>query len=435
MMATPTGMERRSSEPIAGIDSRRRPKTLLVTTCRWPATARLAMALAEAGCIVELVGPSGHPVATTRAVVRIHRYRGIAPLRSVAAAIASARADLVIPCDDHATAHLHDLHRAANTDDGVRSLIERSLGDASSFPVAVSRARLIETARELGIRVAETSVIRTIDDLAAWIRQQGVPAMLKADGTYGGRGVRTVHSLEEARQTFRLLSSPPSAARAIKRALVNGDPSYMRSLLSGARPVVNAQRFVAGQDATSSIACWDGKVLAAITGAVVHTVGRQGPSSVVRIVDNREIAEAASKIVGRLRLSGMLGFDFLIEQRTGDAYLIEMNPRATQMGHLALGDGRDLAAAIRAGICGEQVRCTRSVTDKSLIALFPQEMQRDPKSPLLNEAYHDVPWEEPDLVEACLHEPIAVKMWTGAMSTASLTHRGWRHIVGQLSRF
>ena len=97
-----------------------------------------------------------------------------------------------------------------------------------------------------------------------------------------------------------------------------------------------------------------------------------------------------------------------------------MNPRATQMGHLALGEGRDLAAALRAAASGEQVRRTSSVTDKDLIALFPQEMQRDPKSPLLNEAYHDVPWEEPDLVEACLHEPIAVKMWTGAMNTRAI---------------
>jgi hypothetical protein len=61
-------------------------------------------------------------------------------------------------------------------------------------------------------------------------------------------------------------------------------------------------------------------------------------------------------------------------------------------------------------------------------------MQRDPKSPLLNDAYHDVPWEEPDLVEACLREPIAVKVWTGAMSTASLTRKGWHHIVGQFFR-
>jgi biotin carboxylase len=392
------------------------------------------MALAEAGCTVEMVGPTGHPASATRAVARTHRYRGVAPVRSVTAAIKSTRADLVIPCDDHATAHLHDLHRAAGAGEELRALIERSIGDASSFAVAASRTRLVETARELGVRVAETAVIRSADDLAAWIRQHGVPTVLKADGTYGGRGVRVVHSLDEAKYVFRSLRSPPSAARAIKRALINGDLSYMRSLLSGARPVVNAQRFVAGRDATSSIACRDGKVLAAITGIVVYTVGRLGPSSVVQIIENREMADAASRIVGRLRLSGMVGFDFVIEQRSGDAYLIEMNPRATQMGHLPLGEGRDLAAALRAAVCGESVRRTSSVTDKDVIALFPQEMQRDPKSPLLNEAYHDVPWEEPDLIEACLHEPMAVKVWTGAMSTASLTRKGWHHIVGQFFR-
>ena len=38
------------------------------------------------------------------------------------------------------------------------------------------------------------------------------------------------------------------------------------------------------------------------------------------------------------------------------------------------------------------------MTDQALIALFPQEWQRDPSSPLLREAYHDAPRTQPELL-------------------------------------
>jgi hypothetical protein len=38
----------------------------------------------------------------------------------------------------------------------------------------------------------------------------------------------------------------------------------------------------------------------------------------------------------------------------------------------------------------------------SEIALFPQEWLRDPKSPHLASAYHDVPWDDPALLHALI---------------------------------
>jgi hypothetical protein len=82
--------------------------------------------------------------------------------------------------------------------------------------------------------------------------------------------------------------------------------------------------------------------------------------------------------------------------------LIEINPRCTQVGHLALGPGRDIAAALRAAVSEEKVEETLSVTEKDTIALFPQEWLRDSASPYLRTAYHDVPWDEPELIRACI---------------------------------
>jgi hypothetical protein len=69
---------------------------------------------------------------------------------------------------------------------------------------------------------------------------------------------------------------------------------------------------------------------------------------------------------------------------------------------LALGVGRDIPAALYAAVSGEAVQLAQKVTEKDTIALFPQEWIRDSESPLLRSAYHDVPWEEPELVQDCV---------------------------------
>jgi hypothetical protein len=42
------------------------------------------------------------------------------------------------------------------------------------------------------------------------------------------------------------------------------------------------------------------------------------------------------------------------------------------------------------------------VTEKDMIAVFPQELLRDPESELIGKAYHDVPWNSPRLIERVL---------------------------------
>lgn len=114
------------------------------------------------------------------------------------------------------------------------------------------------------------------------------------------------------------------------------------------------------------------------------------------------MSAAAERIVRRLNLSGIHGFDFMLETQTGRAHLVEINPRATQVGHLALGPGRDLPAALYAAISGRAVQESPPITDKEIITLFPHEWLTRPESPFLQSSYHDVPWEEPDFIRLCV---------------------------------
>jgi hypothetical protein len=383
-----------------------KPTVLIATTSRWFPTARLAMALASAGCTVDAVCPARHPLRQMSAVRQTHPYRGLMPLRSFADAVAATKPVFILPGDDLATGHLHRLYdeqrRCGEAGRSTCALIERSLGAPESFPVVYARTAFMNLACKAGIRAPRTGVLANLEDLRKWAAHTGFPTVLKANGTSGGDGVRVVRTLEEAEQAFRALQAPPLLARAVKRALIDQDKTLVWSALRRQRHVVNAQEFVAGREATSAVAAWQGNVLASLHFEVINKRDAAGPSSVLRLIENAEMADAAEKMARQLNLSGLHGFDFMLEADTGNAHLIEINPRATQVGHLALGAGRDLPAALYCALSGETLHAAPKVTESDLITLFPQEWMRDPASPFLTSGYHDVPWEEPALIRACV---------------------------------
>jgi Carbamoyl-phosphate synthase L chain, ATP binding domain len=386
--------------------SKVKPTVLVAATSHWFPSARLAMALANAGCNVEAVCPARHPLSNTSAVRQTHTYHGLTPMMSLAKAIGTAKPDLIVPGDDLSTRHLHHLYRreSGRGQKGAQTcaLIERSFGSPQSFPVVYERASFMRIAEEEGIRAPRTVVISNLEELPRWTAQVGFPIVLKADGTSGGNGVRIAQTLEEAALAFRILQAPPLLARAAKRALVDRDMTLMWPSLLRHRSVVSAQTFVEGHEATSTVACWQGTVLAGLHFEVINKRYAAGPATVMRLIDNTGMSAAVEKMVRRLNLSGLHGFDFMLEAQTGNAYLIEINPRTTQVGHLTLGSGRDLPAALYAATSGNALRPAPKVTENDTITLFPQEWMRDPGSAFLRSGYHDVPWEEPELLRACV---------------------------------
>jgi biotin carboxylase len=126
----------------------------------------------------------------------------------------------------------------------------------------------------------------------------------------------------------------------------------------------------------------------------------RGPASVLRLINNEEMGTTAARLVKRLRLSGIFGFDFRLDTQTGQAHFIEMNARPTQISHLAMGTGLNLPVALHAMLFGQPIPPTEPVTKKDIVVLFPQEWNRDPASEFLTSGgYHDIPWQEPGLIK------------------------------------
>src|SRR2546427_8309941 len=199
------------------------------------------------------------------------------------------------------------------------------------------------------------------------------PTVLTQDGTRGGGGVRVAHTMGGPEKPYRRLQAPPLLARAAKRALVDQDKTLVWPSLLRRRSVVNAQAFVPGREATSTVACWKGAVLAGLHFEVLNKRSSAGPATVMRLMENAEMSGVAEKIARRLNLSGVHGLDFMLEADTGNAYLIEINPRCTQDGHLTLGPGRDLPAALYAAVSEQTVQPAPKLTEKDTIALFQHE--------------------------------------------------------------
>ena len=402
-------------------DQQHGAKALLVTTLGWPSAAKLAMALGKGGFSVAVVARAAHLVRKVRAVDAHYLLGSFAPPVSIANAIADWAPDILVPCDDPAVDHLHALHKhaVANRRSMVVDLIERSLGDPRYFAITARRSAFSEVAASAPCAMPETMSVRDEDDLRAKIARATFPQVLKSDFSWGGRGTWVTRSPDEALSKFSSLIRPLDWPRTVKRALVEKDPSAIVTRAKHTAPRVILQRYIEGQPANRAVVCWRGEVLAGLSVAALHVAYENGPATMVRIVEHDEMARIASRFVRELQISGYCGFDFVIERNSGRAFLIEMNPRATPVCHLSVGKNRDLISPLFAKLTAVSQRSDIPVVEGDTVALFPNEWWRDPSSAYLQSAYHDVPWEEPDFVRACLVRPRSGwldRLWNRAAS-------------------
>jgi hypothetical protein len=389
-------------------DSNQQPRILMAASTWWPASARLACALARNGCVVSAMCPPGHPLHYVQGVKRFYNVHPVRSRTALLAAIRGAKPDFVIPCDDRIVSQLHELFSLHAE---LRPLIEYSLGDPSGFHTADSRGELLKIAADLHIRVPRSAVVTTKVDAKQSFGQFGPVAVMKLDGTHGGEGVRVVRSAEEAAAAFRSLRRDTGLLTAAHRLLIHGDPLAVWSWRRRSRAEITIQEYITGTPANNMVVCWLGEILSEVSVECVSCLGPTGSANVVRRIDSPEFSRAAKLIAAQLRVSGFFGLDFIVEQSSGDPYLIEMNPRCTQLGHLRFPERGDLASALCERITGRRGPLPEAPIRNDLIAFFPQAWRSSTPWDDWYSAFQDVPWEEPSLVEYLMHEPWPKRRW------------------------
>jgi carbamoylphosphate synthase large subunit len=359
------------------------------------------MELHDAGARVSLIAPSNHPARALNFLAHCTTYRALAPRHCLETALDRLRPDIVIPCDERTVRDLHAIWRTTSRPH-VKDLIRTSTAPARNFPIITSRAALLSLAQKEGVRVPPSMPLPDKQTLDRWSETHAAPFVLKADGSWAGFGVRIISTVATARDAYSQMTQPVSLRLALRESLLEGNYFDVRSWLRRERPSLSVQGYVDGWPANVGVACWQGEVLAAVCAESVSTTSATGPSTVARIIHNSEMIDAARRVVKTLGLSGMIGFDFMIEAATGAAYLIEMNPRNTPICAVRLGPGRDLAEALVARICRRPARERPPRTERDIVVFFPDTWRGDPANHFLRSGYHDVPWEQPDLVRVLM---------------------------------
>lgn len=373
------------------------PTALLVATATtWLGTARMPRNLVNAGWTVALLAPRDSLAEASRFIRKIgHLPAGATQRQWVHAFAGMVRATaprLVLPCDDMAFRLMQALAVSPPEDLQpvprlqLAALIRESLGDPAHFRASVDKTLLCQAAEVAGVRVPPYAVVDDPAEAASFAARHGWPVVLKRGHSSAGDGVAICADRDSlAHEYARLLAG--------ERVDLGDGP--------GRRLLVQAH--VPGRTQYYAGTTWRGRMLCGYAVEKIEGEAR-GPASVVRYFRSDDLEASATRLAAAFGASGVFAPEYIIHEQTGDAYLVEINRRITPGTHRGAYFDVDSAAALLAAANGvaQQTRPRLDDRDEHVFVSFPHEWLRDPGSAWLREHPVDVPWDEPELIEAML---------------------------------
>ncbi len=367
--------------------------------------AKLPRALARAGFSVAALRRDNSFVARTRYVSK-HYASPTNSVRLVATLIYALRdwdPVLVIPGDLWSLKYLHHVATSRLYQllfPQAVELLRYSLGCPEFYGELDSKIRLQQLATKIGISTLPGCEVHSIDDALTFGKTNGYPVVLKKDHGSGGAGVwicKDKHSLLDTYAEIQKKQKRASVLRTLRSC-------YKRGLLGhiGKVPVrIAIQKYVEGEPVACNFVALEGRILASNT--VFKRLPHPAPTSpccVIESLQHDQIDSISKALIKQTEFSGFGAFDFIVDGKSGQAYLLECNPVPTSVSHLGDVLGNDLCAALFAVICGNQTRERVVSPQKVVVAMFPHEVRRDPNSRYIKDYYHDIPVDDPALLEA-----------------------------------
>jgi carbamoyl-phosphate synthase L subunit-like protein len=393
----PTTAVADSAPPSAVRATEAQPRILFLDLTNDPGSDRIVAEMGRSGAICAVAGVAGAFSARSRFVrdfFVLPHWGGLA-VRSfvlglrLETIVRSWSPDMIVPIDDLAARMIRDPRVYERAGPALRLIIERSFGDPAHFGVACSRQGLAQAAREIGVRMPRQEIVPDPETARRAAAALGYPVVLKRELSCGGAGVAIVRSDREMVRAFRR-----TRLRARAKRLLGWAPGFS---LGGQEPLT-LQQHIRGALAYRVAAC----AIGVETEGVSFVARRDNfeetcASTIIRRLDNGEMLDATRKLIAALRCSGVISLDFILTE-AGEAYLIEMNARPIASGHLGRLYGHDVYAA---AIGARRSEPAVELAPPRAIALFPRELDRDPRSPYLApsaDVFHDVPWDDPAVV-------------------------------------
>jgi Carbamoyl-phosphate synthase L chain, ATP binding domain len=380
-----------------------KPKILIVAFENWTAIARLPKALQRAGFEVAAICPANSYLATTQYLDHISRFNAHCAETEVTRLLHKTlrdwKAQMIVPGDERTIFYFHKLIEADREGallEGALETMVFSFGNLEWHSEAVSKRLTLERANWLRIKTPRSVRPKSPGHAIHCANQFGWPVVLKKSSGFAGNGVRFCKNERELTDAYHEFDD------VWQGPLMPGLNPFrteklwwkQRSLSDDSFTVNEAIR---GTPAAVAVVAVNGKVLGQSAALKVRCHPEfKSPSSVMRFVHDAGMFEAAEKLVRHWGATGFIAFDFIVDD-SATTYLLECNPRPTPLSCLSAEFGCDLCLCFGHYFSGETIP-SPSAPRHEFIANFPNEWLRDPESPYLRDAYHDVPWDDPALL-------------------------------------
>jgi predicted ATP-grasp superfamily ATP-dependent carboligase len=371
---------------------------LVATATRWFGTARMPRALAKAGFDVALLTPRNSLAEHSRYVAKLGYVEEAATprqwLHAFAAMVKATAPRIVMPCDDTAFLLLQSLVLSPpeNLEPTLAlqlgALIRASLGDPAWYRTSVDKTLLPAAAEALGVRVPPWAVVASLAQAEAFAADHGYPVVVKRRRSSAGDGVgicadraQLANAIAELARVDHVAFPAGSESRLLVQAFIRGGTRFYPSM------------------------AWQGNLLTGYAGEkLVANPEPKGPPTVNRYFHSPALRESAAKLARGFGITGFFSPEFIEDERTGTPYLMEINRRLVGGAHRGSAIGVDHCAALHAALLGKPspTRADLAEGEAHFTVHFPQEWLRDAASAWLREHPVDVPWDEPELIEAML---------------------------------
>ncbi len=397
------------AEPLdnsSGLAIGARPlRVLFVAVEPWKFPLRLARALAANGCVTAAICPKGHPLRRTSCISAVVALPALRSSEIIASSICDWNPEIVVCCDDEAALLLNKARSFAS--ERVLGVIEKSQGPEESFRIISSKSRFLQHAKSLGILCPKEL---RLDEMQHGCDDSTAAYVIKKDKGFGGSGVFIVRSQQERVEAEASLGGPESAWRLVLRGVRRRSLWPVVKAFQNIDKSFTVQEFISGQPANRAVFCSNGNVIGGLTVRVIEEKYPSGPGVIVEFISHCEIESTVERIVSSLRLSGLIGFDFMIQAETKRAFLIEANARATPISYLTDKTGFSLCSAV-CSYFGQPLQKCRVIGSMERVAFFPEGVALAVGNPVYGDVHLDIPWEEPwMLFEDCAGFPMLQSM-------------------------
>jgi hypothetical protein len=355
---------------------------ILCAATNWTGPARVARELVRHGAEVCIVAPPDSIVALTRyktADLLLPLDEINRTLPGVLQVLAEQFGARTVLAGDTAAflllAHQMSAASRLKLDSKTEAMLRRSM-PAAALGMNLTRASDIAM-RHCDDAIAPTpaSIANPSPDAAiAFAWKVGFPVLVKRNGYEAGEGIARCN--DEAALAAELARPPPNAR----------DRDFI------------VQKHVTGAVYGVAVAGSEGKAAGAfVFEKHVLNPPPHGPASVLRYADRPLLAAHARSLFEAYGMNGYAGVDYIVDE-SGRAFFLEINPCIVPKSHLTC-FGANLTGAMLAMLRGDAPTAAMAPTHE-LVAMFPNEWRRDPDSPFLSSALHDVPWDDPGVLGA-----------------------------------